>query len=204
LTLPCVDDPLEIRNHLTLAVIVSFLDEESYLPVLLASIEQQSLPPDRLLLVDDGSRDASLTIAQAFADRHPWAVALHRPVRLVSADRLAQAAELCAFNWGVERLADPWDIVAKLDADLELPRELFAAVRDRFATDPKLGMTGTYLYVRTLSGRLRLDRSPPGHVRGAVRRGRARANRHSASLSAALVSFRGVRYGPTTRACRRT
>jgi glycosyltransferase involved in cell wall biosynthesis len=169
LTLPCVDDPLDIRNHLTLAVVVSFLDEESYLPVLLASIEQQSLPPDRLLLVDDGSRDSSLTIAQAFANRHPWAVALHRPVRPASADRLAHAAELCAFNWGVERLADPWDIVAKLDADLELPRELFAAVRDRFATDPKLGMTGTYLYVRTLSGRLRLDRSPPGHVRGAVR-----------------------------------
>jgi hypothetical protein len=35
-------------------------------------------------------------------------------------------------------------------------------------------------------------------------RGRVCATRHSASLSAAFAILRGVRYGPTTRECRRT
>ena len=62
-----------------LAVIVSFLNEERYLPTLLASIERQTRPPDELLLVDDGSSDGSHALAAGFAERHEYARALRRP-----------------------------------------------------------------------------------------------------------------------------
>jgi glycosyltransferase involved in cell wall biosynthesis len=80
-----------------LAVVVPFLDEERLLPVLLESIAAQERPPERLLLVDDGSRDGSAALAEAFAARRPYAAALRRPTRDAGADRLAGAHELRAF-----------------------------------------------------------------------------------------------------------
>jgi glycosyltransferase involved in cell wall biosynthesis len=59
-----------------LAVVVVFLNEERFLPRLLSSVAGQTRAPDRLLLVDDGSEDASPSIARDFADAYPYAEAL--------------------------------------------------------------------------------------------------------------------------------
>jgi glycosyltransferase involved in cell wall biosynthesis len=66
---------------LTIALVACFLDEETHLPRFLASLAAQTRPPDRVLLVDDGSADASPRLAEEFAARHPHATALHRPRR---------------------------------------------------------------------------------------------------------------------------
>jgi glycosyltransferase involved in cell wall biosynthesis len=121
---------------LRLVAIVSFLDEERVLPALLDSIAAQTRPPDRLLLVDDGSRDGSAALAETFARRHDFASVLRRPVRPAETDRLATAAELRAFNWAVGTLDEPWELVAKLDADLSLPPKTLASVEARFRDDP--------------------------------------------------------------------
>src|SRR5690348_8303818 len=84
---------------LTMLAVVCFLDEEGYLPELLASLAAQTRHPDELLLVDDGSSDASAQIAAEFAQAHPWARVLERPPRPAARDRLATAAELQAFQW---------------------------------------------------------------------------------------------------------
>jgi glycosyltransferase involved in cell wall biosynthesis len=154
------------KCDLKLAVIVSFLNEAEHLPTLLASIAAQTQPPDQLLLVDDGSRDASGEIASTFADERSWARTLRRPVAPPAKDRLASAGELRAFLAGVEQLDEPWHVVAKLDADLELNPELFEAVRRRFASDPRLGITGSRLSVWQRDGSLRRERSPEGLAPG--------------------------------------
>ncbi len=59
-----------------IAIITPFLNEEAYLGHLLDSIRRQERPPDRLLLVDDGSTDRSPEIAQEFADANSYATAL--------------------------------------------------------------------------------------------------------------------------------
>jgi poly-beta-1,6-N-acetyl-D-glucosamine synthase len=149
-----------------LAVVVSFLDEERHLPTLLGSIAAQTRPPDRLLLVDDGSRDGSFAIAERFAAAHPYARAMRRPPRPPETDRLASAAELRSFQWGVEQLDGRYDIVAKLDADLDLAPRHFETVERAFAADPGLGVAGTYLSAPTPSGALAREYNPPHHVRG--------------------------------------
>jgi biofilm PGA synthesis N-glycosyltransferase PgaC len=151
---------------MVLAVVVAFLDECEYLPRLLASIADQTRPPDRLVLVDDGSTDGSFALAEAFAETHPYALAVRRPPRPPETDRLASAAELRAFEWGLERVDVPYDIVAKLDADLELRRTHFAEIQSHFERDADLGVTGGYLSVRHTDGSLVRERHPPDHVRG--------------------------------------
>lgn len=158
--------PDQLNGPVRFAVVVPFLNEERHLPELLASVAAQVRPPDELLLVDDGSSDGSLRIAQAFEAEHPYARALKRPPRASERDRLATAAELKAFQWGVDRLEQTPAILAKLDADLRLAPSLFLTVEHAFAVDPGLGMTGSYLAIEDRSGRLRREYNPPDHIRG--------------------------------------
>jgi hypothetical protein len=151
---------------LRLAVVISFRDEADHLPTLLGSLERQTQPADQLVFVDDGSRDGSGAMVAAHAQVHPETTVLTRERRgAAQADRLADAPELRAFVAGVATLADDWDLVAKVDGDLRLSPSLFADVRARFAGDPRLGVTGSYLSVEDDGGRRR-EPHPAHHVRG--------------------------------------
>jgi poly-beta-1,6-N-acetyl-D-glucosamine synthase len=152
-----------------LAVAVTFLNEERYLPRLLASIESQTRHPEHLLLVDDGSDDASPEIAERFAAEHGYARVLRRPQRARNADRLATAAELTAFTWAVDQLDDPFDVIAKMDGDLELTPRCFERIVAALERDPQLGIAGAALDLPDASGARRPERSAPWHVRGATK-----------------------------------
>jgi poly-beta-1,6-N-acetyl-D-glucosamine synthase len=160
---------VELKERPKLAVVACFLDEEERLPTLLSSIAAQTRLPEQLLLVDDGSRDSSYGIAAAFARDHSWAKALRRLTKPQSTDRLAAAGELLAFQWGLEHLKEPWDIVVKLDSDLRLNAELLEIVCQRFQTRPELGITGPYLSTLQPDGELRREHHPVEHVRGATK-----------------------------------
>ena len=95
---------------MNILVVVPFLDEEEHLPGLLASLDAQKRTPDRLLLVDDGSRDGSPAQAAAFAATHPWATLLRRPPRPPERDGMARTHELRALQWALEETAEPWDV----------------------------------------------------------------------------------------------
>jgi glycosyltransferase involved in cell wall biosynthesis len=152
-----------------LVVVVPFQNEQAWLPRLLASIDQQTRRPDKLILVDDGSTDASLTIAQRFAAERPWVDVQHLPPRPQSADRLAQAHELKAFQFAVEQLDGPWDVVGKLDADLELNPRHFGHLLEALQTDPLLGIAGAHLSDLGKRGKLTRQPSPSWHVHGATK-----------------------------------
>jgi hypothetical protein len=122
-----------------------------------------------LLLIDDGSDDRSPEVAQAFATAHSYARALRRPARPRTRDRLGEAAELRAFQWGVQHLEDDWDVLAKLDGDLQLTARVLEQVEQAFCAEPRLGITGPFLSVRAAGGRARRERCPEYHVRGATK-----------------------------------
>jgi glycosyltransferase involved in cell wall biosynthesis len=151
---------------MVLAVVVPFLNEGDYLPLFLESIDAQTRRPDQLILVDDGSQDGSYELAQAFADAHPYAIALRRPRRPAEADRLATAAELRAFEWGVGRIEVPYDVVVKLDADLSLRPSHFAEILSHLDEDPRIGVAGAYLSTHLENGAIVRERHPADHVRG--------------------------------------
>ena len=153
--------------RLTLAAAVVFLNEEELLPRMLTTLARQTRPPQLLLLVDDGCDDRSGELAAAFARDHPYARGLERPRRPPSGDRLAQAAELTAFQWALQQAEGRFDVVAKLDADLELPTDFFARIMDALESDPHLGIAGAQLAAPGPFGAP--ERSQPWHVRGATK-----------------------------------
>ena len=151
-----------------LAVIACFLNEEAYLPIFLESLAAQRRKPDQLLLVDDGSSDDSLALAQEFAASNPYARVLSRPRRPPQRDRLATAAELEAFCWAVEQVDIAWDVVAKLDADLRLTPDTLAELERRLQADPQLGMAGAFQSI-IVGGQPVRERCPENHVRGSTK-----------------------------------
>jgi biofilm PGA synthesis N-glycosyltransferase PgaC len=153
----------------TLVVVVPFLNEAWCLDLVLNSIASQSCQPDVLILVDDGSTDASPQIADAFALHRRGVRVRHNPSPPPSRDRLIAAAELRAFQAAVEDCEVEWDVVAKVDGDLKLTPETFATVMDAFAEDPALGMAGVCLSEVGEDGRLVRLESPREHVEGATR-----------------------------------
>jgi biofilm PGA synthesis N-glycosyltransferase PgaC len=148
--------------------IVPFLNEAAYMGTFLASLDAQTRRPDRLILVDDGSTDRSAEIADRFAER-PWATVMRRPPRPPGKDRLVGAPELAAFLWAAAQVCKDHDVLVKMDADLRLAPTHFERVMTAFADDPRLGMAGVYLSAMAPSGRLRIERHPVEHVRGATR-----------------------------------
>ena len=150
----------------SIAIIVSFLNEAGYLPTFLASIERQTRRPDVLLLVDDGSTDGSGAMAEEFAARHEMARALKRPPRAAESDRLATAGELKSFEWARAQLEQPYDIVVKMDADLELMPSHIETVEAAFGADPKLGIAGSHLSMVLPDGSVEREKRAVYHVRG--------------------------------------
>lgn len=161
---PARDEPVD--EPLRLAAVVCFQNEAEHLPTLLRSLDAQTEPADQLVLVDDGSDDASRSIVAAYKSGRPHVTVLVRERRAGTSDRLADAPELRAFVSGVETLSEPWDVVAKLDGDLQLSPTLFADVRRRLREDPELGVCGSYLSVTEDDGATRREPHPADHVRG--------------------------------------
>jgi biofilm PGA synthesis N-glycosyltransferase PgaC len=152
-----------------IALVVPFLNEERNLPTVLDSISSQSRLPDRVLLVDDGSTDASSEIAAAFATEHGYADIARRPPRKVGRDRLAAGSAVRAFAWGAERLGDGWDVVAKIDADLKLTSTTLATLERALEDEPQLGIAGAYLSTPDEQGIPVRHRGRPEHVDGATK-----------------------------------
>jgi biofilm PGA synthesis N-glycosyltransferase PgaC len=152
-----------------IAIVVPFLNEEAHLGAVVSSIERQSRPPERLLLVDDGSDDGSGEIAARFAAEHPYARVLQRPPRPPARDRLATASEFDAFQRAIHQLDGSFDVIAKLDADIELTPETVATVEREMVADERLGIAGAYLSVAGPAGDRIRERCPPYHVRGATK-----------------------------------
>ena len=168
---PRVEEPARssLRQRLMIVAIVCFLNEEEHLPALLASLGAQTRTPDELLLVDDGSTDASPRVAREFEANHRWARLLCRPPRPPERDRLATAGELHAFQWAASAVRGEWEVIAKLDADISFSPRLFETIEKRFLADRRLGIAGSYLSVAGVNGSLVRERCPPGHVRGATK-----------------------------------
>ena len=149
-----------------LVVIVPFLNEERLLPTFLSSVDAQQSHADLLILVDDGSTDASPALVSDFARARDQVLVVTRPPRQATSDRLSTAAELSAFMDGLSRAPAVWEYVAKLDADLDLPPDHFAAMRLAFEQEPRLGIVGAFLQQRLPDGSFAREEHPVHHVRG--------------------------------------
>jgi glycosyltransferase involved in cell wall biosynthesis len=132
-------------------------NESTYLPMLAAAMEKQTLKPDLWMIVDDGSSDSTPDVAREFAVTHSW-VQLRRREDRGRYFRGKGVAETLGFGVTESNKLNPdWKLLAKIDADTYLPESYFNQVSDKFSENPRLGIA---------SGVNAGERGIPTHPRG--------------------------------------
>lgn len=141
-------------------------DEAEYLERTIASIAAQTIRPALWLIVNDGSQDATGSIADAAAHTYPWIRVLHRPARTV---RSVGPGVIEAFHAGLESVdLKGYEFVCKLDGDLEVDPRYFENLLALFAADPRLGTASGKVYVPR-DGRMVLERTSDQFSIGAAK-----------------------------------
>ena len=129
------------KNMLSYVLITPARDEEAYIGRTLESVANQTVPPTRWVIVDDGSADQTAAIVASFAERYPW-------IQLVQRQRGSKrsfASKVQAFNAGYGCLAElKYDIVGSLDADVSFAPDYIEFLLNCFCTDADLGVAGTF------------------------------------------------------------
>nr|WP_314071380.1 glycosyltransferase family 2 protein [uncultured Roseococcus sp.] len=134
------------------ALIVPCRDEAATLRTTLDSILAQSMPPAQLIVVDDGSTDATPAILAEYGSRMPF---LRVVPRRRTGPRRVGAGVVEAFNQGMESLDAPVEFICKLDADLDLPPRYFETLMAMMDADPSIATCSGKPYIRVGSdGRL--------------------------------------------------
>ncbi len=151
-------------NKLNYLAITPARDEEKFLPRLIASMTGQTLKPERWIVIDDGSSDATAELIDRAAMRHHWIEPHHLPVgrpRLPGGESVVMRF-LPREVWG------SYDAILRLDADLSFRADFGELLATEFVRIPSLGIAGATLY-EPIDNAWREIRTPVFHTRGAVK-----------------------------------
>jgi cellulose synthase/poly-beta-1,6-N-acetylglucosamine synthase-like glycosyltransferase len=147
-------------------IIIPAHNEEAYLESTLQSFVQQTLLPNKLIVVNDGSTDNTQKIIDSFSKRHSFIESInskssnyHEPGSKV----------INAFYKGYETLQTPYDLIGKFDADIILPPNYLEKIVALFASDEKIGIAGGNLYIEGNGDWVYENISEKNKVRGPIK-----------------------------------
>lgn len=112
-------------------------DEEEYLAQTMECIVAQSILPKACIIVDDGSKDRTLQIANEYAVRYPWVRVVHRHDR---GERKVGGGVVDAFYSGYELVkSEEFEFICKTDSDMTFSSQYFEKLFTYFDANPRLG-----------------------------------------------------------------
>lgn len=121
-------------------------DEADYLETTIRTVGEQTMPPTKWIIVDDGSTDATPEILAAATEKYPFIEVVRREDR---GERAVGPGVIDAFYAGLSHVdLDDYDYVCKFDCDLEMPPRYFEKLMADFDADPLLGTKSGKLYIR--------------------------------------------------------
>jgi len=121
---------------LTYAAVTPARDEEGNLTRLADSLTAQAVKPAMWVIVENGSKDRTFSVATQLAAERPWV----KVVQIEGSSSYQRTTAEHAFHVGVQALDGAGDLVAKLDADVSFETNYFEGVIAAFAADPELGI----------------------------------------------------------------
>jgi poly-beta-1,6-N-acetyl-D-glucosamine synthase len=147
-----------------LVAITPARDEERLLPGLITSMAAQTRLPERWIVIDDGSADATAEILDEAASRYPWLEPHHLPrnrTRAAGGESIVMQF-LPPEEWG------KWGYLLRLDADLTFAPDFIESLLVEFRRDTKLGIAGSIL-LEPDGAQWREINVPSFHARGAAK-----------------------------------
>jgi glycosyltransferase involved in cell wall biosynthesis len=149
-------------------IVTTAKNEERYIENTLESVCNQILKPEEWIIVDDGSKDKTPEIVEAYRKRYFW-------IRLLRIDDPVKRRDggvklVRIWNLGYSALkTSEYDFLVRLDADLTLPKNYFEMISECFKQNERVGLCGGYIINKFADGKLVRENSPSFHVRGAFK-----------------------------------
>jgi glycosyltransferase involved in cell wall biosynthesis len=112
-------------------VVIPARNEEKYIEKTLLAIKRQSVPPDRIIVINDGSKDRTSEISKKYAD-----VVVDLPDRGFSALGTPEIPKV--FNKGLEQVSHEAEYILICGADAVIPEKFFETIRDEMVNNPEL------------------------------------------------------------------
>lgn len=149
-----------------ISIVMPVFNEEAFLENSLTSLVAQTYPISELIIVDDGSTDNSIQIAQHFAQKFSFI----QLVLLNSTNKHEPGQKVIrAFENGFSALKRPWDIICKFDADVIFPEHYIETLVNSFSQHPNLGMYGGVLQIEIKGNWTFESIAAESHLRGPIK-----------------------------------
>lgn len=148
-------------------IIIPAHNEEENIQLCLDSLKGQTFGEFSCIIVNDGSTDKTLSIAQETIQGD----AKFRIINLPQSQHQPGAKVVRTFNAGLQevKLKD-FDIVCKFDADIIFPNNYLESIVKTYQNHPKAGMVSGLVYIQNKEGRWIFENlSSKNHVRGPIK-----------------------------------
>jgi glycosyltransferase involved in cell wall biosynthesis len=127
-------------NPIPYVLITPARNEERFIEKLIESVIHQTVLPEKWVIVNDGSTDATASIVSRYVEKYAWMELLNLSPRR---DR-SFAAKVHAFNAGFARVKNlEFEVVGNLDSDLSFEADYLEFLLNKFREDASLGVAGT-------------------------------------------------------------
>ena len=131
---------MQSTSSMPYVLITPARNEAKFIEGTIESVAQQTVLPEKWVIVNDGSTDDTGVTAERCTSQYRWIEVVNLPVR----QERNFAAKVYAFKAGQERLAGiDYKVIGNLDADVTLERDHFEFLMGRVQKDPDLGVAGT-------------------------------------------------------------
>ncbi|MEL6260117.1 MAG: glycosyltransferase family A protein [Cyanobacteria bacterium J06626_6] len=131
-------------------------DEAAYIQTTINSIVNQSLLPEKWVIVDDGSTDGTEEIIAEAARQYSFIEVIQRSDR---GRRSVGPGVIEAFYAGYDAIdSSRYDYICKLDVDLDIPPTYFERLVERMEVNPRIGTCSGKPYFPGKDGQLISER----------------------------------------------
>jgi glycosyltransferase involved in cell wall biosynthesis len=137
-----------MRNK-SYVLITAAKNEEAYIGRTLEAVAAQTLPPEKWIVVSDGSTDGTDELVRRFASRYKFIELF----RLENRGERVFSSQAYASNAGYEQIRQAqFNYLGFLDADISLPANYYEDLLAKFEMQTRLGVAGGVI-VEERSGR---------------------------------------------------
>lgn len=147
-------------------IVIPAHNEEAFIALTLQSLVEQTVLPNKIVVVNDNSSDATSTIVLDFISKYPLIDLIEKTSALI---HLPGSKVIQAFQTGFETLDNDYDFIVKADADLIFPDNYFETIIKHFQSDERIGMVGGFAYIEKNGAFILENLTDKDHIRGAFK-----------------------------------
>ena len=131
------------KNFPKYILITAARNEEAYISLTLNTIINQTVKPEKWIIVDDGSTDKTANIVLEYQQQHSF-------IKFITTKRKSErsfASKVYAIQAGFDQLGDiQYQFYGNLDADVSFAENYYESILIRFLDHPQLGVAGGVIY----------------------------------------------------------